>query len=95
MLEKKVLEDRDTVLEEEEDDIIILDARWEHWKDVHEDNENERRKFHALRWDVYKKWKEELIKGYFLVTVCIRKVVTLFGIMWRIILFGKSRITDK
>ena len=41
------MEERYPYLEEEED-IRILDAREEHWKDFSEENDADRSKFHAL-----------------------------------------------
>ena len=54
-------------LDEEED--TRLDAiREEHWRDVSEEGGNNK-KIHALRWYVYVKEEEELIKREFLVSV--------------------------
>ena len=50
MLEKQVLEERDPYLNEEED-IIMIDSREDHWRNISRD----RGKIHALRWDVYTK----------------------------------------
>ena len=44
------------------------DSREEHWRYVYEDG-NDKKNIHALRWDVYIKEKEDLIKGEFLVSV--------------------------
>ena len=55
-------EKRDPDLNEEED--IILDAiREDHWRDVDKEGEDNNN-IHALRWEVYVKDKEELIKRY-------------------------------
>ena len=62
-----MLEYRDPYLDEE-DDIKIMDSRDENWRDADEDDD-ERGKINAMRWDVYMKEKEELIKGEFLVSV--------------------------
>ena len=64
MLEKQVLEERDPYLNEEED-ITMTDSREDHWRNISRD----RGKIHALRWDVYTKDKEELIKREFPVSV--------------------------
>ena len=37
------------------------EIREEHWRDVSEEGDN-KKKIHALRWEVYAKYKEELIK---------------------------------
>ena len=44
------------------------DSRQEHWRDVPHYGE-EKSKINALRWDVYTKYNEELIKKYFSVFV--------------------------
>ena len=60
-------EERDLDLNEDED--IRLDAiREENWRGVAEECDN-KKKIHALRWKVYVKEKEELIKIYFSVSV--------------------------
>ena len=60
-------EERDPDLNEEED--IRLDAiREYHWRDISEEG-NDKKKIHALRWEVYVKDKEYLIKRYFSVSV--------------------------
>ena len=52
-------EERDPDLNEKED--IMFDKIWEdHWRDIAEEN-NDKKKIHALRWDLYIKDKEELI----------------------------------
>ena len=51
-----VAEERDPDLNEEED-IILDEIREEHWRDVSEEGD-EKKKIHALRWDVYVKEKE-------------------------------------
>ena len=67
MLEDQVSEERDPYLNEEED--IRLDAiREEHWRDAYEEGDD-KKKIHALRWEVYVKYKEYLIKREFLVSV--------------------------
>ena len=68
MLEEQSREERYPVLEVEED-IRILDNREKHWKGIVEENINNKGKVHALRWGVYTKDKEELIKRKFLVEV--------------------------
>ena len=67
MSEEQVLEERDSDLNEEED-IIMADSWGEHWGDVAEDVED-KSNMHALRWDVYTKEKEGLIKRDFSVVV--------------------------
>ena len=62
-----VLEERDPDLNEEED-IIMDDTRDEDWRDVAEDCDN-KKKIHALRWEIYVKEKEGLICREFLVSV--------------------------
>ena len=62
-----MLEERYPDLDEEEY-IIMMDSREEHWRDVDEDDED-RSMINYLRWDVYTKDKEKLIKRDFLVTV--------------------------
>ena len=70
MLDKKVLEQRDPHLEEEEEeDIRISDTREEHWKDIYEDNDKERSKVHDMRREFHMKYKEELINREFSETV--------------------------
>ena len=46
----------------------MADTREKHWKDVAEGGDN-KKKIHALRWEVYVKEKEELIKREFSVSV--------------------------
>ena len=67
MLEDQVTEERDPDLNEEED--IRLDAiREEHWRDFSDEGDNNN-KIHVLRWQVYVKDKEGLIKREFSVSV--------------------------
>ena len=67
MSEDQVAEERDPDLNEYED--IRLDAiREENWKDVSEEGDN-KKKIIDLRWEVYVKEEEDLIKGEFLVSV--------------------------
>ena len=67
MSEEQVAEERDRDLNEEED--IRLDAiREEHWRNVSEEGDDNKN-IHALRWEVYVKEKEELIKREFSVSV--------------------------
>ena len=63
MSEDKVLEDRDTDLNDEED-TLMEDIREEHWRDVDDDGED-KKNINDLRWDVYIKYKEHLIKREF------------------------------
>ena len=67
MLEEKVSEERDPDLNEEED-TRIEDSREEHWRDVY-DYDKDKSNIHALRWYVYTKQKEELIKRELQVSV--------------------------
>ena len=61
MSEDQVAEDRDMNLDEKQD--IILDTiREAHWRDVAEEDED-KKKIHDLRWEVYVKGKEKLIKS--------------------------------
>ena len=60
MLEEQVLEQKDPDLNEEED-IIREDNREEQCRDVAEDGDD-KSKIHSLRWYVYTKEKEELIR---------------------------------
>ena len=80
-VEEHVLEDRELDLDEEED-IRITYSREEHWRDVADDNEKDRSEIHALRWDVYMKEKEELIKReFFWWPLHTRKGGALFGLV--------------
>ena len=59
-----MVEERYLDLNEEED--IILDAvREDSWRDISEEGEN-KKKIHDMRWEVYVKKKEDLIKRDFL-----------------------------
>ena len=78
MLEGKVLEERDPYLEEEED-IGIQYSREEHRRDASEKNDEEKSKVNVLRFDVYMKQKEELIKIKFLLAVPHPKRGNIFG----------------
>ena len=53
ILEEQVSEERDTDLNEE-DDIRMDEIRDKHWRYVAEEGDN-KKKIHALRWDVYVK----------------------------------------
>ena len=66
------MEYRDPYLDEE-DDIKIMDSRDENWRDADEDDD-ERGKINAMRWDVYMKEKGESINRKFLVMVNQPKV---------------------
>ena len=63
MLEEQVLEERDTDLNEDED-IRVDNIRDKHWRDVSEECDD-KKNICALRWEVYVKYKEELIKKEF------------------------------
>ena len=62
-----MVEDRDLDLNEKKD-IRFNDIREYHWRDIAEENDN-KKKIHALRWNLYVKEKEELITREFLVSV--------------------------
>ena len=63
MSDDQVSEERDPYQNEEDDN--RLDAvREEHWRNVAEEGDD-KKKIHDLRWDVYVKYKEELINGEF------------------------------
>ena len=63
MLEDQVAEERDPDLHEKED-IRLDEIREEHWRDVDEEGDD-KKKIHDLRWEVYVQEKEELIKREF------------------------------
>ena len=67
MSEEQVSEERDPDLNEDED-IRTEDSREEHWSDVDDEGED-KKKIHDLRWEVYVKEKEELTKREFSVSV--------------------------
>ena len=67
MSKDKVAEERDPVLNEEED-IRLDEIREEHWRDVSEEGDY-KKNIHDLRWEVYVKNKEEFIKREFCVSV--------------------------
>ena len=56
MLEDQVTEERDPDLNEEED-IILDEIREEHRRDIAEVGDD-KKNIHALRWEVYIKYKE-------------------------------------
>ena len=72
ILEDQVSEERDPDLNEEED-IILDEMMEEHWNDVAEEGDD-KNNIHALRWELYVKEKEELIKIEFSVSVPHPKV---------------------
>ena len=55
-----MLEERDPDLNEEED-IRLYEFREDHWKDAAEEGDD-KKKICALRWKIYVKDKEDLIK---------------------------------
>ena len=57
-------EERDLYLNEKED-IRFVNIREDHWRNIAEANDD-KKKIHALRWDVYVKEEEELIMREFL-----------------------------
>ena len=71
MSEEQVSEERYPELNEMEN-IRMEDIKGEHWMDFAEDGED-KSNIHALRWDVYTRDKEELIKREFLVSVLHKK----------------------
>ena len=65
--EERVVEERDPDLNDMED--IKFDEIWEdNWRNLVEENDD-KKKIHALRWNVYVKEKEELIMRAFSVSV--------------------------
>ena len=58
--QEKVPEERDLYLNEEEG-IRMDETREDHWRYIYEDGENNKR-IHTLRWEVYIKHNEDLIK---------------------------------
>ena len=79
MSEDQVLEERDPDLNEEE--YIKMDTMMEeHWRDVDEEGED-KKKIHALRWEIYIKEKEELIKIYFWCPFHTQKGRTFLGLV--------------
>ena len=65
--EDRVSEERDPDLNEEED-IRMDELRDEHWRGVSEEGDD-KKKIHALSWEIYVKEKEDFIKRYFLVSI--------------------------
>ena len=65
--EEQVVEERDPDLNEMED-IRFDGIQEDNWIDLAEENDD-KKKIHALRWNVYVKEKEELITREFLVSV--------------------------
>ena len=63
MSEDQVAEERDPYLNEEED-IRLDEISEEHWRDITEEGDD-KKKIHALRWEVYLKEKEGVIKREF------------------------------
>ena len=91
MVEEQVSEERDTYLNEEED-IIMDDSREEHWRDVAEEG-GDKKEIRELRWEVYVKEKEELIKRDFLVSIPYLKGGGIFGLVWSILSWRESSNT--
>ena len=57
---------------------ITFDEIWEdHWRDLAEENDD-KKKIHALRWNVYVKEKEDPIMRTFLVSIPHPKWGTIF-----------------
>ena len=67
MLEEQVLEERDPEMNKEED-IIMEDSMDQNLSYVAEDGED-KSKITSMRWNVYKKEKEELTNRQFLMSV--------------------------
>ena len=79
MSQDQVLEDRDPYLNKEEN--IRMDViREEHQRDVAEEG-YDKNKMYVLRWDIYVKEKDELIKRFFWCLFHILKGRTLFGLV--------------
>ena len=70
-------EGRDPDLNEKED-IRLDEIREEHWRDVAEEGDD-KKKIHALRWELYIKEKGELIKREFSLSVPHPKGGAIFG----------------
>ena len=82
-----MVEERDPDLNKME--YIRFDKIWDdHWRDLAEENDD-KKKIHALRWDVYVMDKEELITRAFLVSVPHPKGGT---IVWTCV---KDHVIDK
>ena len=62
-----MVEERDPDLNEMED-IRFDEIQEDHWRDLAEENDD-KKKIHALRWNVYVREKEEIIKRAFSVSV--------------------------
>ena len=92
--EKQETEERYPDLKWEEDFRIYNDMEG-HWKEVDKQDNYDRVKVNALRWEVYIKDKEELIKRYFSVMVPHPKEGESFGLVWRIMLLGERRSTNQ
>ena len=88
------MEDKEPDLEWEKDLRISDDTEY-HWKEVEDEENEERGKVHALRWGIHIKYKEELIKREFWWWFRIQKGSELFGIVWRIMLLVKIRINKQ
>ena len=87
MSEEKVAEERYTNLSEKED-IRQDEIQEDHWRDI-SDEGDDKKDIHALRWEVYVKEKQELIKREFLVSVPHPKGGAIF---WTCV---KDRIIDE
>ena len=64
----------------EEEYIRMYAIMEDHWRDVAEEDEN-KNNIHTLRWEVYVRDKEDLIKKEFLVSVTHPKGGQLFGLV--------------
>ena len=72
-------EERDLYLNEEED-TILDEIREDYWRDVAEEGDD-KKSIYGLRWEVYVKEKEKLIKREFLVSVPHPKGGKWFGLV--------------
>ena len=79
MSEDQVAEERDPYLNEKED-IRLDEIREEHWRDVAKEGDD-KKNIHALRWGVYVKDKEDLIKRDFWCQFHILKGGQVFGLV--------------
>ena len=52
-----------------EEDFMVYNDREDNWKEAEEDYNEYRTKVNSLRWEVYMKYKEELINRQFWVMV--------------------------
>ena len=79
VLQDQVSEERKLELNEEED-IILDEIRETHWSYVAQEGDD-KKKIHSMRWEVYYKYKEEMIKSEFLLSVSYLKEGKVFGLV--------------